>query len=210
MRTRLSVLAAVVALVVAVPTPAKAATSLWRIEQLYSNATGDTQFVELETTSAGRTGQTSVEGLTLVSGGNTFVFTNNLVPSGSGTTQWLLLATSNLASLPGGVAPDFVIPENFFSPSGGTIVYASGVDSWTYSAVPTDGVHDLTRDPNTAAVTTTVNQPINFSGVAGQIGLVVSTPALPAWGVILAAGALLLVGSGYLRRRGRIGRSAET
>lgn len=210
MPTRLSLFVSLVALFVAVPTSALAA-NLWRIEQLFSNASGTTQFVELETTSAGRTGQTSVEGLTLASGGNTFEFTNNLAPPGAGTTQWLLLATSNLGSLPGGVAPDFIIPENFFSPAGGAIVFGPGVDSWTYGAVPTDGVHALTRNPDTQVVATGVNAPVNFADVVGQINSSPATPApaLPPWAILAAAGALLVAASASLRRASLPAKSAS-
>jgi serralysin len=198
MNRRSLLLASVVAFGVAVPSPAHAAHHLWRLQQLFSNASGTVQFVELETTTAGRTGETNVSGFTITSGGNTFQFSGNL--AASATTQWLLLATSNEASTAGGVTPDFIIPANFFSTGGGTISYASGVDTWTYGTVPTDGVNALSRDPNTQAVTVATNAPVNFANVAGQISLAPVAPALPAWGVVAAIGALLLAGSGLLRR----------
>jgi hypothetical protein len=156
--------------------------------------------VELETNSTGRTGEASVGNFTLTTGGNTFTFPGNAVPGPSGATQWLLLATMNFASQPGAVAPDFVIPPNFFVTGGGTINYASGVDSWTYGTVPTDGVHALARDPDTQVVSTIVNRPVNILGNAGQIGSA-PTPALGSWAVALGIGAMLLAASGLLRRR---------
>lgn len=198
MRVRsLCLVAVVVAFVMGSSSSARAAHHLWRLQQLFSNASGTIQFVELETTTAGRSGETNVGGFTVVSGGNTFTFGANLPASAQ--TQWLLLATSNFAALPGGVAPDFVIPSNFFATGGGTITYATTADTWSYGAVPTDGVHALSRDPNTAAVTTAVNQPENSSNVSGQVNLATPAPALPRWALALAIGALLLLGSGLLR-----------
>jgi hypothetical protein len=200
MRIRLFALAAVVAFVVGLPSPAHAAHHLWRLQQLFSNASGTIQFVELETTSGGRTGENVVGTQTLVSGGNTVQFSANL--PANPVTQWILLATPNLANLPGGVAPDLVIPASFLATGGGTITYANPiVDTWSYGTVPTDGVHALTRDPDTQALGTAVNHPVNFSNVSGQVNLAAVAPALPGWAIIVAVGAMLLAGSGLLRRR---------
>jgi hypothetical protein len=200
MRTRFLGLVAVVAFVVALPTPAYAAHHLWRIQQLFSNASGSVQYVVLETNSTGRTGETQVSGFTLaVTGGVTFTLNANL--PANPTTQWLLLATSNFASLPGGVTPDFVIPANFLPTGGGTITYASTVDTWTFGALPTDGIHALTRDPDTQALATAVNHPVNFANVSGQVNLAASVPTLPTWGIIAGLGALLLAGSGLWQKR---------
>jgi hypothetical protein len=199
MRTRVPLFLSVATLVMAAATPARAAHHLWRVQQLFSNAAGTTQFVELETTTAGRTGETNLGGFALTSGGNTVALAT--LPANP-TTQWLLLATMNEAGQQGGVAPDFLIPANFFSTGGGTINYASGTDTWAYGTVPTDGVHALVRDPNTLAVSTAVNAPVNFANVSGQLSVgAPPAPALPAWGIALGIGAILLAGSGMLGRR---------
>ncbi len=198
MRIRIPVFASVLASLMAAASPVLAAHHLWRVQQVYSNASGSTQFIELETTTAGRTGETSLGAFTVTSGGNTIQLQNL-----SGTnSQWLLIGTANIAGLPGGVPPDIVIPPNFFATGGGTIVYASGVDTFNYGAVPTDGVHALVRDPNALTVTTGVNQPTTAAGVMGQLNQP-AAPALPMWGIAAAIGALLLAGSGLLRFTGR-------
>lgn len=205
MRIRLFGLVAVVAFALALPTPAYAAHHLWRIQQVFSNASGSVQFIELETTSAGRTGETQVSGFTLTTTGGAppFTFPSNL--PANPTTQWLLLATSNFASLHDGVAPDFIIPANFIPTGGGTLNYASSVDSWTFGALPTDGYHALTRDPDTQALATAVNHPINFANASGRINPAAAAPALPAWAIIATVGALLLAGSGLLQKRRALG-----
>jgi hypothetical protein len=76
------------------------------------------------------------------------------------------------------------------------------VDTWTYGAVPTDGLHALTRDPNTEAVLITGNTPTNLAGVAGSLSLV-TAPALPTWALALGLGAILVAGSGLLGSRRR-------
>lgn len=208
MRTRIWTAVSAASLVLAMSAPAHAAHHLWRIHQLYSNASGSVQFVELETTSTGGTGETGLSGQTLNFGSNVVDFTT-LSPAGgtNGPTQWLLIATPAFAGLKGGVTPDFTFtaPGPFFSTGGGTITYGSPtVDTWTYGTVPTDGVNALTRDPNSEAVTVAVNAPTNLDGVAGQLALATATtPALPTWAIAFTVGALLLAGSGLLGSRRR-------
>jgi hypothetical protein len=202
MRNRKWILGTIAAFIVAAPAPARASHHLWKIQQLFSNSSGTVQFVELETTSGlGRTGETNVGGFMLVTNGNSFTFGNNVTPGPSGATQWLLLSTASAASLPGAVPPDFIIPPNFFATGGGSMTYADNRDTWNYGTVPTDGVHALAKDPDTATVSTIVNQPINLLGAAGQLNLAPSTPAVSGWALALCMGGLLLAGSGLLRRR---------
>ncbi len=173
------------------PSTSHAGHHLWKFTQLYSNAGGSVQFMQLFTSDSGEPG---VGPFTITSGGNTFNFVTNL-PSSATANTWILIATSNFAGLKGGVTPDYVIPAGFLATGGGTLNYA-GVDSWSYGAVPTDGVHSLMRDG-----TTGVNAAINFAGQAGSVSLATSVPALPTVGIGLLVGALLLAGSGLLRRR---------
>jgi hypothetical protein len=193
MRARLFALAAVVGLLL-VPSTSEAAHHLWRFTQLFSNASGSTQFMELFTNDST---ETSLGTFTITSSsGNTLNFVTNLPAVAPRTSNWLLIATSNFPALPGGVTPDYVIPSGFFPTGGGTVNYASGTDSWTFGTVPTDGVHALMRDGSTAT-----NAPINFAGTSGSVNLATSVPALPAFAVAVLVGALLLAGSGLLRGR---------
>jgi hypothetical protein len=199
MRTRLIVLAAAFGgLLVAAASPARAGHHLWRLTELFSNATGSVQYAQLFVTENNEAG---VGPFTLTASGHTFNFVTNL-PSATTANTWILVGTSNLVAR-GGVAPDYLIPAGFFATGGGTINYA-GVDNWVYGTVPTDGTHSLMRDG-----TTPVNTATNF---AGQTASVSATdprvvPAVGRWGLALMIGALLLAASGLLRKgAGRPGR----
>jgi hypothetical protein len=191
MSTRFIGLAALVGLTVAWPSPSQAGHHLWKLTHVFSNATGNTQFIQLFTADNLEAG---VGPFTVTASGHTFNFVNNL-PSSSTANTWILIATANFAGLPGGVTPDYIIPAGFFSTGGGTLNYA-GVDSWIYGAVPTDGVHALNRDG-----TKPVNVATNFAGQTGSVALTAAVPAVPRWGIALLVGALLLAGSGLVRRR---------
>ena len=191
MRVRSTLVALLVAFIVAIPSPARAGHHLWRLTQAFSNASGSVQFLQLFVAEDGEAG---VGPFTVTASGHTFNFVTNL-PTTSTANTWILIATSGFGSLPGGVTPDYIIPGNFFATGGGTINYA-GVDAWTYGVVPTDGVHSLMRDG-----TTPVNSPKNFAGQSGTVNLATGVPALPTTGIVVLVGALLLAGSGLLRKR---------
>jgi hypothetical protein len=187
---------AVVAAGVIVPAPCHATHHLWRLTQVFSNASGTVQFVQLNNNTTDTT-ETQVAGFTLTtSSGHTFTFGANL--SGSTANKWILLATSGFASVPGGVTPDYVIPADFLPTGGGSLTYAGGTDTWSFGAVPTDGVHSLMRDG-----TTPTNSVINFAGQTGSVNLASPVPALPRWGIVVLVGALLVASSGLLRSRDR-------
>jgi uncharacterized repeat protein (TIGR01451 family) len=88
--------------------------------------------------------------------------------SNSGTPTMgrsLLLATSGFAGLPGGITPDFIIPNNFLFTGGGLVDFA-GVDALDYTAgeLPLDGVNSLS-----GSNTTSTNSPTNFAGQTGSV-----------------------------------------
>ncbi len=174
MRTILRLLLAAAALAAGVP--AWASFHLFSMDELFSNADGSVQFLEL---TALAPGQQFVNGHTLVvtQGGtsHTFRIGNNLPGDTSG--HRMLFGTQSFANL-GIVRPDFVVPDGFFFTSGATITYAEGSDVWTYGALPTDGVHSLNRDGSTS-----VNSPQDFAGQTGSVNLGTTTPPpVPATG----------------------------
>ena len=171
---------------------AHAAHHLWAITEAYSNASGSTQFVELFCPDANEQG---LGPFTLTSTTHTLNFITNL-PSSATANTWVLCATSNFSSLPGGITPDYIIPANFFPTGGGTLNYASGVNVWNYGAVPTNGIDALQRNGTNA-----VNSPHNFAGNSGSVNLATTVPATRSWGLIALVGAVLLLASGLLRRR---------
>ncbi len=74
-----------------------------------------------------------------------------------------LVGTASFAAL-GVVAPDYVVPDGFLFPGGGTINFAGGADIWNYPAMPVDGQVSLGRSGATS-----INSPTNFAGVTGQV-----------------------------------------
>ena len=85
----------------------------WEITEVYSNADGSIQFIELFT---GQPGQEFVAGQTLTASDasgetRTFRFPRNLPAPTTG--RHFLLATPAFASVSGGVVPDFEIPAGF-------------------------------------------------------------------------------------------------
>jgi hypothetical protein len=191
MRTRLVALATVVGMLVA--SSSQAGHHLWKFTELFSNATGTVQYAELFCPANGEAGLGT---FTVVSGTNTFNFVTNL-PSNTTQNTWALLATSNFAGLAGGVTPDYIIPANFFPTGGGQIKYAGTIDIWNFGALPIDGVNALQRDGSSAP-----NSPHNFAGQSGSVDANTLVPMLPTWGIVLLIGAVLIAGSGLLRKRG--------
>ena len=190
MRPRLGILAALT--VLALAPRSFAGHHLWDTTEIFSNASGTVQFIEIFTADDNEQG---IGPFSITSGANTFNFVTNC-PTSMTANHWVLVATSNFAALPGAVTPDYILPSNFFATGGGTINYAGGVDVWNYGAVPTDGVHSLLRNGSTA-----VNSPTNFAGQSGSVDLSVVVPALPTWGLVVMVGAFLVAASGLLRKR---------
>ena len=142
--------------------PASASFHLFFMTQVYTNASGSVQFLEL-TALTGE--QQFVASHTLrVSGGgvsNSFTIPTNLPGDTSGRKY--LFGTQSFAAL-NIVKPDYIVPDNFFPIGGGTITYAEGADSWTYTALPVDGTLAFNRDGSTAT-----NSPVNFAGNTGTV-----------------------------------------
>jgi hypothetical protein len=130
----------------------------------------------------GGTGETFVGGLkvTAQSTGNSFTFPSNLVAPTS--NKHILLGTAAYAALPGAVAPDYIIPANFFNRNGDTVAYHV-YDSFTFGALPTDCVSSMYHATNTAGP----NTPQNY---AGQLGSINACPAPPCTGDINHSGAV--------------------
>jgi len=187
-------IAALLAATVTLAPPARAAHHLWVFSEMFSNASGSVQYMELFCPAGDEQG---VGPFTITSNSHTFNFVTNL-PSSATANTYILVATSGFGALAGGVTPDYVIPSSFFATGGGTLNYASGVAVWNYGAVPTDGSHSLLRNGSTA-----VNSPTNFAGQSGSVNLSAAVPMLPRWGIVLVVGALLLAGSGLLVVRPR-------
>jgi hypothetical protein len=143
---------------------AAASFHTFRINEIYSNADGSLQFIELRE-GAGAFGQNFFAGQTIsTSGGGSqhaFAFTSNLPSSGTAGT-FVLIATQSFAAL-GLVAPDFIVPDNFVPIGGGAVNFAN-VDIVNFSALPTDGTTSIDRNGVPQA-----NSPRNFVGQTGTV-----------------------------------------
>ncbi len=176
MRLRLRLFPAAIAAMLALLSSVASATfHTFRIEEIYSDASGTVQYVVLHE-SQGMDGQNLLSGHAFTSTQlgitKTFTFPNDL-PGGScsyngGCTlsptanKRVLIASQGFEAL-GLVTPDYVIPNGFLGINGGTINYA-GVDQVTYTALPTDGVHAIDRDGNVIQ-----NVATNFAGKAASV-----------------------------------------
>ncbi|MDD5198510.1 MAG: hypothetical protein PHC88_01790 [Terrimicrobiaceae bacterium] len=152
--------------------PARATFHLWQIIEVYSDATGTVQYVELTTNSPD---EDLLAGHTFKSSTNTFTFGGNL--SGSTAGRHLLLATPGYFALPGVPPADFNLGKNnFFNVNGDTLDYA-GVNTLTFTAgqLPLDGTNSLNRafnPPTPTTFTVAAMSPMNF-------GVNSSTPSAP-------------------------------
>lgn len=148
-------------LLAAICSSANATFHLWAISEIYSNADGSVQFVELATSFGNQqfiTGHaiTSTQGATTRS----FTFPSDL--AGDSTNKTFLIGTAGFAAL-GVVTPDYVVPNGFLFTSNGVVNFA-GVDSVSYAALPTDGIFSIDRNGVPG-----VNSPRNFAGATGTI-----------------------------------------
>jgi serralysin len=143
--------------------PAHATFHLYQITEIYSSADGSVQYVEIFTSASGQNFPLNTSAATLMStGGSTQSYRVPAnYPSGDTTNTHVLFATQAFASL-GIVTPDYIIPAGFLSVSGGSINYA-GVDTVTFTALPTNGMA-IARDG-----TQKTPAPTNFAGQTGSL-----------------------------------------
>lgn len=173
---------AVLGLVALAASEASATFHTWQISEIYSNASGTVQFIQMHE-SLGFDFQGFLAGHTFTTNAYTFTFAANL-PGTSTANKYFLLATLGYAALPGAVQPDYTIPANFFSTSGDTLNYA-GVDAFTFTAgqLPADGVHALDRSKAVA-----MNQETSFAGASGSVVPEPSSLAVMIEGMALFSG----------------------
>lgn len=169
---------------------ASAALHMWVIDEVYSNAAGNVQYVQMLQTPPQDFEHFFADAI-LRSDGQSFTFPSNL-PSFTTADRNVLIATDAFAALPGAVAPDFTIPENFFATDADTIVFEDPfgfgvINTFSFGPgdLPLDGVHALDRDGNVV-----LNAPTNFDG---EVGFLIPEPTTGAL--------LLLTALAQLRRR---------
>src|SRR4051812_6339757 len=163
---------------------ASAAFHLWNVKEIFTNASGSVQFIEMFDNNAG---EVFTNGFTLTANSDgvikTFTFPSNLTGN---TPGHLLIAVNGFSSLPGAVTPDFTFSQggvsgNFFNPTATniTITFSGSGDQMavTGAALPRDGVHSLTDanangfpNPVTNA-SAGVNSPTNLAMNSGSVNV---------------------------------------
>jgi hypothetical protein len=157
--------------------PASPASHQWRFNELYSNADGTIQFVEMHEC-CGFTAEIGLSSkwILVVGTGSKYTFNRNL--TGNTADRYLLLATQGFADLPGVPAPDFIIPDGFLALGGDDLEYwLYDAANLTYGALPADGVMSFNADSGNA-----VNSPTNFAGETGSIDPTTVQPV--SWGAL--------------------------
>jgi len=173
--------------------PAHAASHQWRFNELFSNADGTVQFIEMQEC-CGATEEFFLQSkwVTARHVNHQYTFRNNL--TGNTANKYLLLATQGFADIAGAPTPDAIIPSGFLPVSGDTLDYWQYPDATRiYGALPQDGVTALEVGPGPDGVSGTdddiyqpaTNSPTNYAGQSGSIDL--NVPVLPmTWGAIKA------------------------
>jgi hypothetical protein len=179
------------------PSPARAAFHLWELQELYTSSTGSLQFIEMRNLSNFEN-FVSFQSIMVTNQAGTQTNTYT-IPAGSDlpgdTANMSLLFGTNGIEAAGGPAPDFIIPDNFLFPEGGSILFF-GQNSGPYTALPTDGV--LSRNWTGGDF---INSPTNYAGQTGVV--VVPEPTTLALSSVAA-------GIGIVCRRRSLRRALST
>jgi hypothetical protein len=141
--------------------PAAATFHLWSMDELYSNADGSVQFLEM-TALAPSQQFLSGHTLTVTQGSTVHTFNVTSTLPGDSAGHRMIFGTQSFANL-GIVRPDIIVPDHFFFTGSGSIDWA-GADLWNYSGLPSDGRLSLNRDGSTG-----VNSPLDFAGQTGTV-----------------------------------------
>jgi hypothetical protein len=158
--TQFAVVGVLLATAILVPAiPGRAANHLWDFTEVFSNADGSVQFIELRSSGPS---ENFVDGQFLRSNGANYEVTTNL-PGGNTSNRHFLFGTAAYAALPGAAAPDYIIPANFFAPTSDILKWGNW-DTFPVSSVPTDGLMSLLRNGTTAS-----NAPMNFANNLGHV-----------------------------------------
>ncbi|MBW2725821.1 MAG: hypothetical protein JRE71_15680 [Deltaproteobacteria bacterium] len=178
---------------------ATAGIHTWDVVEVFSNANGTIQYVELFDFGTNGT-EVNVGNGSLSSGLHSFSWANGTV-TGPTNGQSYLIATAAFAALPGAPLPDVIIPADkvpFFSKSGDTVTFGNG-DALTFGPVPINGSDSFDEGPPPGVGP---NTPKNYAGVQGNV----FAPALvPSWSdrMLIPTVSLIIIGglAGLRRRR---------
>jgi hypothetical protein len=166
-------------------TSGQAASHQWRISELFTNADGTVQFIEMKEI-AGATQEWGLKDkwLLVVGAARQYTFRSDLTGNTAGRN--LLLGTQGFKDTPGAPTPDIVIPDGFL-PLGSDVL-----EYWMYSAatinfgpLPVDGVtsYNIAYPISGPTGTNAVNSPTNYAGESGSIDLTVPVRK-STWGAL--------------------------
>lgn len=145
---------------------ASATFHLWELSELYSDASGTVQYIELSTSFSDQQ-FLSGHAISASQGSSIHIFNFPANLPGDTAGREFLIGTQGFADL-GIVTPDYIVPNGFLFLTNGSVNFAD-VDVVNYSALPTDGVNAINR--NGVSV---VNAPTNFAGATGSVHNVAS------------------------------------
>jgi Ca2+-binding RTX toxin-like protein len=136
---------------------------LYDINEIFSNADGSIQFIELRVGASNGESFWTGHNITVTQNGvtHTFTFANDL-PSTQTANTSVLLATQGFANL-GVVTPNYIIPNGFLFQGSGQVNFA-GVDVFNYSNLPSNGTSSLGVGNVSGP-----NSPTNFAGQTGSV-----------------------------------------
>jgi hypothetical protein len=174
---------------------AQAAFHFWNIRELYTDNSGSLQFIEFFCQVGSQqfvAGQSIT--VTPTGGGAPHTFTiPGSLPSDT-LNKTFLIGTAGIQAA-GSPAPDFIMPNGFLFPGGGTISFFGvfGNSPVVYSALSVDGLHSRLTFGGSGDV---VNSPQSFASVTPGMITAVPEPSICTLLVIGGAGLCL-----PLRRR---------
>lgn len=171
-----------IALVVSLSSTAPAVLAgahTWDVWEVFSNADGTVQFVEIHETN-GTNLETGIGGHAMIAGPSGLSFT---IPAGVAqptANKYYLIATPGFAALPGAPTPNAIKPSGFLFDLEDTSMQYNPYDtaSWVGVALPTDGIHSLQRTGVGGALVSSVNTPTNYAGQSGSVGVIPGVPGL--------------------------------
>jgi serralysin len=205
MRTRIQV-SLLLTLLAALP--AQAGHHQWFISEIFTNADGSVQFVELKGTADN---EQFINGFNVATLGPEGVVASS-APLGPNLTSnltngaYLLIGSAGYAALAatqGAPAPDRTLPNGFLELTGDRVRYAGILATdrfYTSGGIPVNGVFSL--DYEVGSPGTTYNTPQNFAGQSGAINASgPSVPSLSRVGIIALIGCLVMAMALKLRHR---------
>ena len=153
---------------------ASAGIHTWDVNEVFTNADGSIQFVELIDNGAGG-GEINVGNGTISSNTQTYAMSEGAVV-GPTNGRHYLIATAGFAALPGAPTPDAIIPPAnipFFAAASDSVAFG-GFDTLAVTSAPTNGT-----DSYNAGGVIAANSPTNYAGAAGSVNASPPPPPVP-------------------------------